>query len=37
VRRQGHKYNEESFTGGKGVVKNVEQLGGGAIGRWIEY
>jgi len=37
VRRQGHKYNEESFTGGKGVVKNIEQLGNNVIGGWVDY
>ena len=26
-----------AFTGGKGVVKNIDQLGSNAIGRWVEY
>ena len=36
VRRQGHHYTEDTFTGGKGRVK-LDQLGDNAIGPWVDY
>lgn len=36
VRREGHHYTEDSFTGGKGKVK-PEKLAHQAIGPWVKY
>lgn len=37
VRREGHHYNEESFTGGKGVVRKPEDLGCKICGVRTDY
>ncbi len=37
VRREGHHYNEETFTGGKGTVRNPQDLGDKAIGPRVDY
>lgn len=37
VRREGHHYTEDSFTGGKGRVRSIEELGDKAIGPWADY
>lgn len=37
VRREGHHYTEETFAGGKGVVKDPAKLGSRAIGPWVDY
>ena len=36
ARREGHRYKEDTFTGGKGIV-NLEQLGEKAIGPLVQY
>ena len=36
VRREGHHYTEDSFTGGKGKVK-LDKLGDSTIGPWVDY
>lgn len=37
VRREGHQYSEDDFAGGKGVVRDREELGGLAVGPRVEY
>lgn len=37
VRREGHHYTEETFAGGKGIVKDKELRKRGAIGQRVDY
>lgn len=37
IRHEGHHYTEESFAGGKGIVKSPEQLGDKACGPIVDY